>query len=279
MTVEASGADADPVFQYMTGQMKSTQPQLLASYEDESRRAVEMFRPRLGVRYGVHPRQCFDLFEAQTPIGTLVYLHAGYWQSRDKAQFHFLAPSFVEQGVNVALVNYPLCPDVTLDALTEAVRDAMPVILSRAKAEISTGLVVAGHSAGAHLAIELALTDWRLRGFDRSPVSKVVAISGVYDLKPLLATPLNDKLRLDQEMAQACSPLHRAKGNMPPALFAVGGLETDAFHDQTSRMAAAWQQAGNEAREITLERCDHFSLLRSLQKPGGLLFDRVRALF
>jgi arylformamidase len=279
MMAEISVPIADPVFQYMTGQVGPSQPLLLASYEEESRRAVETLRPRLDIRYGPHPRQCFDWFAAAASVGTLAYFHAGYWQSRDKAQFRFLAPSFVERGINVALVNYPLCPDVTLDALTEAVRGAVPAILDQAKAASPVGLVAAGHSAGAHLAVELALTDWHLRGIDHNPIRSIVALSGVYDLAPLLSTPLNDKLRLDQATAQACSPLQRVKAGRPRALLAVGGSETDAFQKQTSDMLAAWQKAGNDGHALTVESCDHFSLLRSLQKPEGMLFKAVRALF
>jgi arylformamidase len=276
MTDETADTAADPVFQYMTGQMHPTQPSLLASYEAESARAVEALRPLLDVRYGPHPRQCFDFFEASAPIGTLAYFHAGYWQSRDKAQFRFLAPSLVAAGVNVALVNYPLCPDVTLAALTEAVRDAVPAILVQAKTGV---LVAAGHSAGGHLAVELALTDWSARGLPQNVIRGIAALSGVYDLMPLLATPLNDKLRLDPQTARACSPIHRVSGGMPPALFAVGGLETDGFQKQTSDMLAAWRKAGNTGHALTIDGCDHFSLLRSLQKPDGLLFNAVKALF
>jgi arylformamidase len=265
-------ASGDPIFQYMLGQVNATQPPLLAAYERESLAAVEALRPALDLRYGPHPRQCFDFFRAAAATGTLVYLHAGYWQSRDKAPFRFIAPAFVQAGLNVALVNYPLCPEVTLEALTEAVRDAVPALLAFAGGQ---GLIAAGHSAGAHLAVELALTDWRGRGLEGSPIRGLVALSGVYDLVPLLSTPLNDKLRLDRPSARAASPVFRMRGGMPAGLFAVGGLETAAFQEQTSAMAAAWQRAGNAAQTITVAEADHFSLLRSLG-PGGELFEAVK---
>lgn len=281
MTDETADAAADPVFQYMTGQMHPTQPALLASYEAESAHAVEALHPLLDIRYGSHPRQCFDFFEAAAPVGTLAYFHAGYWQSRDKAQFRFLAPSFVAAGVNVALVNYPLCPDVTLEALTDACRDAVPAILAHVanRAQGSAGLIAAGHSAGGHLAVELALTDWSAHGLGQGIIAGIAALSGVYDLMPLCDTPLNDKLRLDYQTARACSPIHRVSGGMPPALFAVGGLETAAFQRQTSDMLAAWQKAGNTGHALTIDGCDHFSLLRSLQQPDGILFKAIKALF
>ena len=268
----------DANFQYMTGQMNASQPALLAAYEEESAAALGL-RPALDLRYGPHPRQTFDLFEAAEPIGTVAYLHAGYWQSRDKAQFRFLAPSFLEAGLNVAVVNYPLCPDVTLAALTDAVRDSIAAIAKMAPSSAHAGLVAMGHSAGAHLCVELALTDWQARGFSRSPLRGIVALSGVYDLAPLIMTPLNDKLRLDPSSAKTASPINRVRTGMPPALFAVGGLETPAFRRQTADMLEAWRNAGNRGEALIAEDRDHFSLLRSAQDPGGALFEKMMALF
>lgn len=269
---------SDAKFQYLTGQMNASQPALLASYEEESAAALAL-RPALDLRYGPHPRQSFDLFEATDAIGTLAYFHAGYWQSRDKAQFRFLAPAFLQAGVNVAFVNYPLCPDVTLAALTDAVRDSVAAIAKVTSRSAASGFVAMGHSAGAHLSVELALSDWQARGLSQNPLRGIVALSGVYDLAPLVATPLNDKLRLDRASAEAASPIHRVTRGMPPALFAVGGSETDAFRHQTTNMLAAWERAGNRGEALIVEGRDHFSLLRSVQDPGGALFAKVMALF
>jgi arylformamidase len=271
--------DDDPVFQYLTGQRNASQPPLLAAFEQESATAVQSLSPDRDISYGSHPRQRFDLFRAPLAKATIAYFHAGYWQSRDKSQFQFLAPPLVGAGFDVAIVNYPLCPDVTLEELTEAVRDAVPSILAFASIERQGPgrLIAAGHSAGGHLAVELALTDWRARGATREPISGVVALSGVYDLEPLIATPLNDNLRLTTSSARATSPIFRVRGGMPPALFAVGGRETDAFHAQNRNMCAAWQAHGNAAEALVVDGADHFSLLRSLT-PGTALFEAVAAL-
>jgi len=269
----------DPVFQYLTGQRNASQPALLAAFEQESVAALQALRPDRDIAYGSHPRQCFDLFRAPGAKATIAYFHAGYWQSRDKEQFHFLAPPLVGAGFDLAVVNYPLCPDVTMEELTAAARDAIPAV----HAFVSIGrnepgrVIAAGHSAGGHLAVELALTDWRARGATREPVAGVVALSGVYDLQPLIATPLNEKLRMTAQMARAASPIFRVRGGMPQALFAVGGLETGAFQTQNRNMCAAWQAQGNAAKALVVDGADHFSLLRGLT-PGAPLFEAVAAL-
>ena len=200
---------------------------------------------------------------------TFAYFHAGYWQSRDKSLFRFIAPGLLRFGIDVALVNYPLCPDVTLPDLVAAAREAVPVILAHAATLHRGGdrLLTAGHSAGAHLAVELALFPWQ----GPSPVGGVVALSGIYDLEPLLATPLNDKLRLDQPAAYAMSPLHRVRPGLPPAVFAVGGTETPGFLRQTATMHAAWRRAGNTSDLLEVEGADHYSILRDFQRSSALL--------
>lgn len=255
----------DVVFQYLAGQVKPGHPALFENFVRDGDAAVAALHPMLDLPYGPHPRERFDLFAAPDAVTTILYLHAGYWQGRDKAQFRFLAPAVVGAGFNMAFVNYPLCPDVTIAGLTEAVRRAVPVV--RDAIQGVTRLAVIGHSAGGHLAAELALTDWRGRGIARNPVDAIIGLSGVYDLEPLLQTPLNDKLRLDHAAARDASPVHRVTEGMPTALFVVGGNETPAFHAQTRAMFTAWADAGNSTRLLTVDDADHFTLLSRLCDP------------
>lgn len=258
----------DPTFDYLTGQTTASQPSLIAAFEREGEEAVRTLAPQLDVPYGPHPRQRYDLFASPSSRATMVYFHAGYWQGRDKAQFRFLAPAFVAAGWSVALANYPLCPEVSLAELTKSARALPPAIA----AAVGGRLVVCGHSAGAHLAVELALMDWTARRGTQFAIAAIVALSGVYDLQPLLATSLNDKLRLTPESAAAASPLGRISAGRPRALFAVGAVETQAFQDQTRAMAKAWATAGNAQQVQIVAGADHFSLLRAFAGAGSPLF-------
>ena len=268
---------AESAQQYLTGQWRSTHAALLSGFARQSAEAGQTLRPTLDIAYGPHPRQSFDFFAGPSNAPTIAYFHAGYWQSRDKSVFRFLAASWVAAGFSFALVNYPLCPEVDLATLTEAARAFPPAFRDRM---VSLGrspeLIAAGHSAGAHLAVELALTDWQSLGLN--PVSAVIGLSGVYDLAPLIATPLNEKLKLDADAARAASPVARVKPGMPRALFAVGGAETDAFLRQNEAMASAWAAAGNPSRALVIEGADHFSLLSELTDPASTLSKAVVAL-
>jgi len=267
----------DAQFQYVTGQGRPGFATLLPDFE--ARSAAVASAGVLDIRYGEAARETFDFFPATgTARGLLVYFHAGYWQSRDKSLFRFIAPAFTAQGLQVALVNYPLCPHVSLGHLLDAARRGLVAVRTHAAAHGGADLpvVVAGHSAGGHIAVELALLE------STAPLAGVLALSGVYDLAPLLGTTLNVNLGLDASTAQRYSPLHRVPAQatraLPPAVFAVGGDETPAFLRQNQQMAQAWQQAGHPAQVEVVAGTDHFTVLETLVRAGSPLQRRVLAL-
>ncbi|MCO5100727.1 MAG: alpha/beta hydrolase [Burkholderiaceae bacterium] len=271
--------------EYVTGQYRPTFPAMLAGYEARAADAVQSERCELDLPYGSRPRETFDLFVAHGAArGVLVYFHAGYWQSRDKSGFRFLAPAFTRRGLHVALVNYPLCPTVDLATLLDSARRSIPAIGAcvaaraddaaqasgdPARARRSMPLIVSGHSAGAHIAIELALTRPTL------DVAAVIALSGIYDLLPLIDTTLNRNLKLDAESARTHSPLFRVAAGSAPALFAVGAAETTAFVEQSRRMHDAWLARGNRSTLQVVHGADHFSVLGEFVTEGSVLAERV----
>ncbi|EOG3619410.1 TPA: alpha/beta hydrolase [Pseudomonas putida] len=267
-------------YQYVTGQYR---PSFTALFEQYQLANDQVLRERtwyLDLRYGLHPRQTLDLcFAKGTAKANLVYLHAGYWQSRDKAQFRFIASALSARGFNVALLNYPLCPDVAVDQIVASVSHGLLFSLTKLPArDRRLPLMLAGHSAGAHLAVELAMAQTALAPQQR-PISAIVPISGIYDLAPLIETSLNDKLRLDMRQAQACSPLTRVSGALVPAAFVVGGEETPAFLEQSRSMMEAWALTGSPATCLEVAGRDHFTVLQEFEGAGGMLLELIDNLY
>ena len=253
-------------FQYVQGQMRESFGDLLADFEERNARAIALPNWELDQAYGPHPREVLDMRTADADaLGTVIYFHAGYWQSRDKSQFRFLAPSFNALGWHTALINYPLCPDSSVAGIVTSAAKALRYVATQ---QIERGrlgpIVLCGHSAGAHLAIELALE--HAKGICRSPlpIAGVAAISGVFDLQPLAHTSLNKRLNLDLASALASSPSQRVCPGAAPALFIVGETETPAFHAQSQDMVQLWQEQGNTANCTTVVNADHFSVLESI---------------
>jgi len=101
-------------------------PQWFAKFAALSAQARDRYAPKLDLRYGPGPKETLDLFVPASPArGTFVFIHGGYWRALDKADHLFVAGPFVERGYAVAVVNYDLCPDVTIATIVDECRRAV----------------------------------------------------------------------------------------------------------------------------------------------------------
>lgn len=287
--------DTDPASAqhgYVDGQLRAHFEALFAEHAARNAQALQQPGWLLDQAYSVHPRQTLDLLRGPGPRqGTLVYFHAGYWQSRDKSQFRFLAPAWQALGWDVALVNYPLCPEVTVTDIVASAALALQQVRAwqaqhaQASGQTPGALVLCGHSAGGHLVTELALQQapssqassqaWP-QAFTQ-PIAGVVAVSGVFDLRPLVHTNLNERLGLDAASAQAASPLLRVRAGAAPGLWLWGGAETPAFHAQSLAMAERWRAQGNAAQAHAVPGADHFTVLSALTERDGVFARQLQA--
>ena len=142
-----------------------------------------------------------------------MFIHGGYWRALDKADFAFVAPPFVAQGIAVAVVNYDLCPDVSIATIVDECRRAVAWLAreGRAHGAGADRIVVGGHSAGGHLAAMMLATDWRCGRLRARPVAAGVSLSGVHDLAPLVQFSFNADFRLDDAEAARLSPVAAAR--------------------------------------------------------------------
>ncbi len=239
------------------------------------------------LRYGPTLAEHLDLYppldaSADAPAPILVFVHGGYWRSYTADTFGGVARTLSQHGVMVAVVNYALAPAVTVEEITRQVRAAV-VWLHQNSADLGGDperLVVCGHSAGAHLSVMAAISDWDADyGLEQDPIAGIVPISGVYDLAPLPYTHVGPYLQLDARQVRLLSPLTLPlPASLPPAVFAVGTLETGEFRRQSERMAARWQSVGGACDLLGLNGDHHLSVLDHLQHPDSALFQGVMRL-
>jgi arylformamidase len=235
-------------------------------------RSVRAGHCDLSLPYGAHPRQTVDLFHPDRPDprrALILFIHGGYWRSLDPSSFSHLAAGANAAGFSVAMPGYRLCPEVTVADIIEDLRAACLFLHARHR----TPLVACGHSAGGHLAAAMAATDWARFGPDVPPalVRYGLAISGLFDLAPLLLTSVNDSLRLDETSAKAASP---AFWPVPPGVHFeawVGGAETAEYHRQSRLIAERWAVAGARTRFEAIPGADHFTAPAPLAKPGSAM--------
>jgi arylformamidase len=246
-------------------------PAILAHWLAASKQARERHTDMVERAYGSTARERLDVFPARAPASpVLVYLHGGYWRALDKRDQSFVAPPFVDAGAMVVLPDYALCPAVTIEHIVLQTVQAL-VWVHRHAAEYGGDpgrIVVAGHSAGGHLATMLLACDWQAVAPDLPAdlVKAALSISGVYELEPLRHAPfLAADLGLTAAAARRLSPAFMPAPH-GPLVAVVGGDESAEFQRQTALISKAWGPRSVVATEI-VAGLNHMNVLHELAEP------------
>ena len=282
----------DPAFverEYNNRALVPEHPAFFARWERDSAFVRSTLPCTLDLAYGPDPRHRVDWFPAAQARGTLVFIHGGYWRSLDKSMFSWLAASYVPEGLNVAMVNYRLCPAVRIDGIVDDVVAAMNWLLGEAGGTSPSPLgergispsplgegrgegghiVISGHSAGGHLVAALFATPRQRLRFDPALVRGGVALSGLYDFAPLRVHTFNADFQLD-EAAVARLDLHdKATTIEAPLVIAAGGDESSEFQRQSRLIAARW--APQARGPHILPGYNHFSIVDAFAERGQVL--------
>jgi arylformamidase len=254
-------------------------PEYAAHFERWTERSASARRQMdgyLNVSYGSHPMEKLDLFRAKgTSRGLLMFIHGGYWRALDKSQHSFVALPLTQAGITVAMVNYALCPAVTVEDIVRQMLQAA-AWLYRNGGNFGAPyqrLHAAGHSAGGHLTAMLLAAQWPRFAPDlpAKVVQAGLSVSGIFDVEPVMKTPsVNVDVRLDARMAKRVSPALMPPATDAPLYIAVGGREQEGFHTQHALIKHNWGEV--VAGEIPCPDDNHFSILERLADPDSALF-------
>ena len=268
--------------QYNNRALVPDHAQYFARWGEASARARSIMTSRLDQRYGDMPGESIDLFPARKGDGScFMFIHGGYWRSLDKSDFSFLAPALVDAGISLAAVNYDLCPKVSIEEIVQQMLRASRWLWLHAEEHgmDQDRLYVGGHSAGGHLAAMMMCGLWP--AFDRRLPKDLwkgaLAISGVYDLRPLVQVEfLQPDLRLDEASAARVSPALMMPATRCPVMTCVGGDESSEFHRQNALIGERWRAAF--AGDIAMPGTHHFSVVDGLADQTSPLFTGTRRL-
>jgi arylformamidase len=245
-------------------------PRLIAEWSEKSAAWEAEAREMRTLVYGDSDAEVLDLFLGDAENAPVhVYIHGGYWQSNTRKSSSFVARPLVDAGAHVAVVDYGLCPDVTIDEIARQCRAAL-VFLYRCVASFGGDpdrITVSGHSCGGQLVGMAMATDWSEFG-DDLPTDLVkggVSISGLFDLAPLVDTTINDKVGMDAETARRNSPAFLDPATAAASLaLVVGGLESEEFHRQSRDFAAIWGDKGVPVEMAVSPGRDHFTVITGM---------------
>jgi len=234
----------------------------------------------LDCAYGPGERERIDIFRCGASAAPLyVYLHGGYWQRGDKSLYSFIAAPFLDAAVDVAIIGYPLCPQVSMTDLVGKVRQAIGWLYHNAdQLGVNRDRInLSGHSAGGHLTAMAVCCDWP--DFDeklpRELLKTAIPFSGLYQLEPLLQTSISDALHLTPAEVNRLSPASLQPETQVPLLTIIGGAETAEFFRQTDLLIEKWSGSLAQIERHVEPEVDHFDLIDRLASPDSQIFQRI----
>ncbi|MBI1889540.1 MAG: alpha/beta hydrolase [Burkholderiales bacterium] len=263
--------------EYNARAMVPEHPEILVRWAEDSRHARRSNRCLLDLSYGHSADERLDFFPSKTPNAPLlVFIHGGWWRGLDKSDYSFVAPAFVSEGVNVALTNYTLAPQASLYDIVRQQLHALTWLYRNAKRFGYNGdrIVIAGHSAGGHLAAMMMAADWPVYGADlpQNLIKAGILMSGLYDLEPIpYADFVNVDLKLQPEDVPHLSPAWMPQSHPTPFVTAAGGLESAEFRRQTALIGHAWKD--QHLGDVKVPHANHFTICDEFATSGRPLFE------
>jgi arylformamidase len=241
--------------------VESRQP-FMDWYLRESAHARDALDCRLDLPFGPTPAETMDIFPSPTPNSpVLMFIHGGYWRAFSSKEFSFVAAGLVPHGITVAVMNYALCPEVSIAEITRQSRAAV-AWLAHAVGRYGgnpSQIFVAGHSAGGQQ-VGMLLSGGRSQEA-RDAAARLeggIAVSGLFDIRPLQHSWLQPSLKLTDTLAAEQSPLLQIPTRAPGLLVSVGGDESTAFLSQSLNYLAAWRDAGLDGDYVAQPGLNHY---------------------
>ena len=266
---DQSGIDWEDAFinaSYIEG--GESYPQLWLDRAADFRAQIE---DRLSeIAYGSGAREKMDVFRPEGDSkGLLVFIHGGYWRAFSKDHWSHLAAGALARGWTVVMPGYTLAPENTVPGITAQISRA----IVEAAGLVDGPIHLAGHSAGGHLATRMVSDDSTLPTPIAERIARVISISGLHDLRPLVMNSLNEILGLTPQIAAAESPaLHSVRPGVRVTAW-VGAAERPEFLRQAALLAESWPSADL----IAAPNRHHFNVIEELCDPSSHLVEALLA--
>ncbi len=261
-------------FQYNPRASVPEYPELAKKRSAESQKVRSTLKSWLDVPYGRSPREILDIYpaaQAATPV--LVYYHGGYWRGSNKEDNCNFAPTFVTRGANVVVVEYDLCPKVTVSDIVREARASVAWIyrnIERYNGDPER-VYISGHSAGGHLAAMILAHDWEREGLPRNFIKGAVLTSGVYDLEMVMQIAANDEIHMTPELVRENSPFLHPPLPVCPTVISVGGAEPEGWQRMSKEFFTFCKERGLDCQYLVVPDANHFTLAEHLRDENSPL--------
>lgn len=255
--------------EYSPSSCVSNYEDLVKSYTDESLKISKKLRFEKDLIYGISKNEILDLCLASVVNSPLVvFIHGGYWQLLSKDDCLFPAQEFNDLDISYCAIDYTLAPDAHISEMVDQCRRSIKWLYEHSNeyGYDRDKIFLIGSSAGAHLAAMTMLTDWSKYHLPSNIIKGSTLLSGVYDIRPIVKTYINEPLNLDMDSALELSPLFLVEPNDGEVIISWGENETSEFKRQSIEFEKKWKHAGNKSNLLEVKGNNHFDIVSNMMR-------------
>ncbi|NAS29937.1 alpha/beta hydrolase fold domain-containing protein [Flavobacteriaceae bacterium R38] len=226
-----------------------------------------------------------DKLDIYMPAGAknapvIFFLHGGGLLQGSKNQGEYIANRFVKEGYGVVSANYRLSPDVMHPAHTEDASAAYAWVIKNIKkyGGNPSKVYISGHSAGAYLAVLIALDDTYLAAHQLTPD----VIAGTIAISPFLYVEETAKDRPKtvwgnnpKNWLKASVTPYTEKGKKPMLCIYADG-DAGWRKNQNERFGKTMRKLGNKVQVNEVPNRNHTSLISSINNEDDQIATLVK---
>ena len=225
-------------------------------------RAVEVTRD---IRFADGRRGLLDVYAPKQAIDApvAVFFYGGGWEEGAKADYRFAAMALAKRGIVTVVPDYRLYPDVRFpDFIGDGAKAVRWARRNATEFGGDPGLIfLIGHSAGAYIAVMLALDQRQLDPASLVAVAGVVGLSGPYDFLPLRSGVLKRIFAPAGGDLATSQPINYARGDAAPMLLVSGLADKTVSPTNSRKLAARVRALGGRAETRFYKRINHTLVL------------------
>lgn len=255
--------------------------QYVSWYIESSAKTRNEVLCQLDISYGQKPDQTPDFFYSEGRADgelkpAVFFVHGGFWKATTSKEWSFVAAGLSKLGITTVIENYTLCPNCTVAEIVEEHKSAYSFLWKNAErfGIDRNRIILVGHSVGGHGVAELLSTDWTAYDMPRLPYRGAIAVSGLFDVRPIPHTFAGPILGLTELEAELLSTNLRVTKNSVPLLIVVGNQEPSEFIRQSVDYAAVCLDNGWEVDTKIVDK-NHFDIMDEFFYGEGDMVDYV----
>ncbi|HYN55229.1 MAG TPA: alpha/beta hydrolase [Methylotenera sp.] len=229
------------------------------------------------IAYGDSPRQKLDVYQpkqqienAQKKPPVVLFYYGGSWDSGDKDDYKFAAEAFASNGFVAVIPDYRVYPEVVFPGFMADPAKAAKWVKDHIQEFDGdpNRVFLAGHSAGAQIAVMLSLNYEYLAKENLKPTDfrGTIGLAGPYDFLPVKTDRLK-KIFGPADQRWKSQPIEFVTGKNQPMLLLVGLKDGTVWPRNTFNLAAKIKAKGGPVQVVEFPNYGHSHMVSKLAKP------------